>query len=102
MAIYALYGVAVLLALAPIAVVLAASPRASNVIYGACLVVALVLCVVGIISLLGRTSSVRDIAARAAVARRTFPHRCAGGLLHDCRQSWRRGRELVRTRLWPA
>ena len=57
MAIYALYGVAVLLALAPIAVVLAASPRASNVIYGACLVVALVLCVVGVISLLGRTSS---------------------------------------------
>ena len=57
MAIYALYGVAVLLALAPIAVVLAASPRANNVIYGACLVVALVLCVVGVISLLGRTSS---------------------------------------------
>ena len=57
MAIYALYGVAALLALAPIAVVLAASPRASNVIYGACLVVALVLCMIGVISLLGRTSS---------------------------------------------
>src|SRR6478672_1781684 len=57
MANYALYSVAVLLALAPIAVVLAASPSASNVIYSACLVVALVLCVVGVISLLGRTSS---------------------------------------------
>ena len=57
MAIYALYGVAALLALAPIAVALAASPRASDVIYAACLVVVLVLCVVGVISLFGRTSS---------------------------------------------
>ena len=57
MAIYALYGVAALLALAPIAVALAASPRASDVIYAACLVVALVLCVVGVICLFGRTSS---------------------------------------------
>ena len=50
-------------------------------IYGACLVVALVLCVVGRHSLLGRTSFVRDIAARSAVARRAFPHRRARGLL---------------------
>jgi hydrogenase-4 component B len=57
MAIYALYGVAVLLALGPIAVVLVSSPRASNVIYGACLVIALVLCVVGVICLFGRATS---------------------------------------------
>ena len=47
MAIYALYGVAALLALAPIAVALAASPRASDVIYAASLVVTLALGVVG-------------------------------------------------------
>ena len=57
MAIYALYGVAALLALAPIAVALAASPRASDVIYGACLVVTLVLCAIGLICLFGRTIS---------------------------------------------
>ena len=39
MAVYALYGVAVLLALAPIAVMLAASPRATGIVYGASLVV---------------------------------------------------------------
>src|SRR5262245_37581151 len=57
MAIYALYGVAVLLALGPIAVVLVSSPRARNVIYGACLVIALVLCGVGVICLFGRATS---------------------------------------------
>ena len=57
MAIYALYGVAALLVLTPIAVVLAASPRASNIIYGACLVVTMLLGVIGLVCLFGRTVS---------------------------------------------
>ena len=56
MTIYALYGVAALLALAPIAVALNASPRASNVIYGACLVITLAICTIGIICLFGRAT----------------------------------------------
>ena len=43
---------AALLALAPAAIVLAASPRASNVVYGASLVVTLALCVIALASLL--------------------------------------------------
>ncbi|MGA7386464.1 MAG: proton-conducting transporter membrane subunit, partial [Pseudolabrys sp.] len=61
MAIYALYGVAALLALAPIAVVLAASPHASNVIYGASLIVTLTLGVIGFICLSGRTVSIATL-----------------------------------------
>ena len=102
MAIYALYGVAALLALAPIAVALGASPRASNVIYGACLVITLALCTIGIICLFGRATFARDIAARPALARRAFPHRCARGVLPGGGQSRRRGGEPVRARLWPA
>ena len=58
MAVYALYGVAALLVLTPIAVVLAASPRASNIIYGACLVVTMLLGVIGLVCLFGRTVSI--------------------------------------------
>jgi hydrogenase-4 component B len=61
MAIYALYGVAALLALAPIAVVLAASPHASNVIYGASLIVTLTLGVIGLICLFERTVSITTL-----------------------------------------
>ena len=61
MAIYALYGVGALLALAPIAVVLAASPRASNVIYGASLIVTLALGVIGLICLFERTVSITTL-----------------------------------------
>ena len=43
MAVYALYGVAVLLALAPIAIALGRSPRGSSAIYGASLIVTLIL-----------------------------------------------------------
>jgi hydrogenase-4 component B len=57
MAIYVLYGVAVLLALVPIAIVLVSSARAGNVVYGACLVVALVLCILGVICLFGGAKS---------------------------------------------
>jgi len=61
MAIYALYGVAALLVLAPIAVALATSMRASNIIYGACLVVTLLLGVIGLISLSERTFSIATL-----------------------------------------
>ena len=57
MVVYALYGVAALLALAPIAVFLATSPHASNVIYGTSLVVTLVLGVIGLICLFGLSTS---------------------------------------------
>ncbi len=61
MAIYALYGVGALLALAPIAVVLAASPRASNVIYGASLIATLALGVIGLICLFERKVSIATL-----------------------------------------
>lgn len=61
MAIYALYGVGALLALAPIAVVLAASPRASNVIYGASLIITLALGVIGLICLIERKVSIATL-----------------------------------------
>jgi hydrogenase-4 component B len=48
---FALYGVAVLLALAPIAIIATASSRASDVVYGASLVVTLALGVIGVIGL---------------------------------------------------
>ncbi|MGA9081816.1 MAG: proton-conducting transporter membrane subunit, partial [Pseudolabrys sp.] len=61
MATYALYGVAALLALAPIAVALAASPRASNVIYVASLLVTLALGVIGLMCLFERTVSIATL-----------------------------------------
>src|SRR5262245_44797849 len=54
---YALYGVAVLLALAPIAVMLTGSSRATNVIYGASLIITLALGVIGLKSLFADAAS---------------------------------------------
>ncbi|MEJ2376460.1 MAG: hydrogenase 4 subunit B [Pseudolabrys sp.] len=54
---YALYGVAALIVLAPIAVMLTASPRATGIVYGASLLVTLALAVTGLMSLLGQTIS---------------------------------------------
>jgi formate hydrogenlyase subunit 3/multisubunit Na+/H+ antiporter MnhD subunit len=55
MVVIALYGVAALLALAPLAIALGASPRgkevATSVIYGACLIVTLTLCSIALLSL---------------------------------------------------
>ena len=55
MVVYALYGVAALLALAPIAIALGAAPRvagaATSVVYGACLIVTLTLGVIALLSL---------------------------------------------------
>jgi hydrogenase-4 component B len=50
---YALYGVLALVALAPAAVMLSASPKASSLIYGASLIVTLTLCVTALLSLFG-------------------------------------------------
>jgi hydrogenase-4 component B len=61
MVVYALFGVAALLALAPIAVALGAWSRASQAVYGVSLVVTLTLGVIAVLSLfgaLGDTSSV--------------------------------------------
>jgi formate hydrogenlyase subunit 3/multisubunit Na+/H+ antiporter MnhD subunit len=49
--VYALYGVALLLALAPLAIVLAKSPRATSLTYGACLIITLVLCLFALLCL---------------------------------------------------
>ncbi|HXX09435.1 MAG TPA: hydrogenase 4 subunit B [Pseudolabrys sp.] len=57
MVVYALCGVAALLALAPIAVMLRASPNASGVIYGASLIVSVMLSIVGLLNLFAGTSS---------------------------------------------
>jgi len=51
MVLYALYGVAALLVLAPIAVTLTFSPRASKVIYGASLIISVALGAIGLNSL---------------------------------------------------
>jgi hydrogenase-4 component B len=57
MIIPALYAVAALLALAPIAIALRAAPRATTVTYGASLIVTLMLCVLGVLSLFERSTS---------------------------------------------
>jgi hydrogenase-4 component B len=54
MVVYALYGVAALVVLAPVAIVLGASPRATGVVYGAALVVTLVLCIIALLCLFDR------------------------------------------------
>jgi hydrogenase-4 component B len=57
MVVYALYGVAALFTLAPIAVVLAATPRASNVVYGASLIITLILGAIGLESLFAQAAA---------------------------------------------
>jgi hydrogenase-4 component B len=61
MAVYTLYGVAALLALAPIAIMLRASARASSVIYSASLIITLALGMIGLISLFQRTFSIATL-----------------------------------------
>jgi formate hydrogenlyase subunit 3/multisubunit Na+/H+ antiporter MnhD subunit len=61
MVVYALYGVAALLALSPIAIALGRSPRGSGVIYGASLIVTLTLGMIALLNLFeysGRVSAV--------------------------------------------
>ena len=61
MAVYALYGVAALLALAPVAVALSRSSRTSNVIYGASLIVTLALGAIGLESLFAPSASIAEL-----------------------------------------
>jgi hydrogenase-4 component B len=61
MAVYALYGVAALLALAPVAVALSRSSRTSNVIYGTSLIVTLALGVIGLKSLFAPAASTAEL-----------------------------------------
>src|SRR6202158_846786 len=49
--VYALYGIAALLALAPMAIAFRASPLGNAVVYGASLIVTLTLCVIALLSL---------------------------------------------------
>src|SRR6202158_5215959 len=51
--VYALYGIAALLALAPMAIAFRASPLGNAVVYGASLIVTLTLCVIALLSLFG-------------------------------------------------
>jgi len=57
MTIYVLYGVATLLVLAPVAIALASTSRATPVIYGVSLAVTLMLCVLAITGLIDRSNS---------------------------------------------
>jgi hydrogenase-4 component B len=61
MAAYALYGVAALLALAPVAVALSRSSRTSSVIYGTSLIVTLALGVIGLKSLFAPAASTAEL-----------------------------------------
>jgi formate hydrogenlyase subunit 3/multisubunit Na+/H+ antiporter MnhD subunit len=61
MAVYALYGVAALLALAPVAVILSRSSRAGNVIYGSSLIVTLALGAIGLESLFAPAASTAEL-----------------------------------------
>jgi formate hydrogenlyase subunit 3/multisubunit Na+/H+ antiporter MnhD subunit len=54
---YALYGVAILLVLAPTAVAFWTSPRASAFVYGVSFVVTLTLCMIALLSLFGKIDS---------------------------------------------
>ena len=56
MVVYALYGVAALVILPAIAVALGASRRANDVIYGASLIITLILCVIALFSLFAPSS----------------------------------------------
>ncbi len=57
MVVYALYSVAALLALAPIAILLGASARATVAVYGLSLVVTLILVIIALLSLFGYTTA---------------------------------------------
>ncbi len=56
MVVYALYGVAALLAVAAIAISIGKSARGNSVVYGACLIITLTLCVMALLSLIEYTS----------------------------------------------
>ena len=62
MVVYELYGVLALMALAPIAVALSASPKATGLVYGASLIVTLTLCVIGLLSLFGYAGATSAVA----------------------------------------
>src|SRR5215813_11676796 len=61
MVVYALYGVAALLALAPVAVALSKSSRATSVIYGASLIITLALGEIGLESLFAPAVSIAEL-----------------------------------------
>ena len=62
MVVYELYGVLALMALAPIAVALSASPKATGLVYGGSLIVTLTLCVIGLLSLFGYAGATSAVA----------------------------------------
>ena len=103
MVVYALYGVAALMVLAPVAIALGASPRATGVVYGASLIITLTLGMIALLCLFGYSSPTSTVTLplglpwlgahfRIDRARRLLP---GGG------QSRRRVGEPVRARLWP-
>ena len=57
MVIYVLYGVAALLALAPVAIALATSPRGTSVVYVTSLIITLTLCMIALLSLFEQTAA---------------------------------------------
>ena len=59
--VYALYGVAALLALAPIAISIGAAPRASGIVYGASLIITLGLGVNALLGLFGHPATISNV-----------------------------------------
>ena len=59
--VYALYGVAALLALAPVAIILGAAPRATSIVYGVSLIITLSLGVNALLALFGHPATISGV-----------------------------------------
>ena len=59
--VYALYGVAALLALAPVAIILGAAPRATSIVYGVSLIITLSLGVNALLALFGHPAPISGV-----------------------------------------
>ena len=60
-AVYALYGVAALLALAPITLFLGATARATGFVYGACMIITVMLLANALLGLFGQQATISDV-----------------------------------------
>ena len=61
MVVYALYGVAALLALAPVAIILGAAPRATSIVYGVSLIITFSLGVNALLALFGHPATISGV-----------------------------------------
>ena len=103
MVVYSLYGVIALLALAPIAILLSASERATGVIYGMSFIVTLVLCAIALRGLFGYVPNPSSVTLPLGLPwlGAHFRIDAVASILPRRDQSRRCGNESVRARLWP-